>query len=124
MQVEEFECWWETRDRADLQWLADAVAAALETADGTIERLRASREVARINDRAGRHRRACAASHRIRLSALQRCDETGLRSDDPAGTIRLARAAGSAAEALVAGSDRPCAQLLLRPFVGVALPIG
>lgn len=124
MEVEEFERWLRSRDRVDLEWMIHAVDAAVDTADGAVDRLRASREVARVLRRTGRHRLACETSHRIRLSALERCTETGVRAIDPGGSARLARAAGAAAEGLVAGTTRPCARLLLQPFQGVTLLAG
>lgn len=118
MDVDAFEAWVRQRNRADLEWLIDAVVATTDTADAEVERLRATREVARVLDRSGRRRQACEAQHRVRLCMLGVCAETGIRDRNRAGTTRVARAAGDAARALVAGEDAPGAELLVRPFLG------
>lgn len=117
MDIDTFERWWRTRDRADIEWVIDALVAATDTADGEVERWRATREIARVLDRSGLRRQACAASHRVRLCALAACSDTGVRAVDPDGATLVCRAAGDAAMALMAGDDRACSQALLRPFV-------
>ncbi|MDZ7676505.1 MAG: hypothetical protein U5K30_15720 [Acidimicrobiales bacterium] len=118
MDVDGFERWWRSRERADIEWIMDALAAATDTADGEVERWRAMREIARVLARSGRRREACAASHRVRLCALAACSDTGVRAVDPDGATLVCRAAGDAAMGLVAGVDQPCSEMLLRPFVG------
>lgn len=117
MDVDDFEQWWQTCGRADIEWLIDALAAATDTADGEVERLRATREVARLLQRSRRRRQACEASHRVRVCALAACAATGVRAHDPVGATRVARAAGDVARGLVAGPDAPCSATLLRPFL-------
>lgn len=120
MDIDDFERWWRTRDRADIEWIIDAVAATTDTTDGEIERLRATREVNRLLARSGRRRLACEVSHRVRLGVLEACAASGVRDDDPAGTTLVARAAGDAARGLVAAPDSPWCQALLRPFLAGA----
>lgn len=122
MDIDDFERWWTGRCRADIEWLIDVVTAATETADGEVERLRATREVARSLARSGRRRAAGVASHRLRLCALAVCSDTGVRAADPDGVTLVCRAAGDAAEGIVAGADHPAARTLLRPFLGVPAP--
>lgn len=119
MDVDDFERWWSGRRRADIEWLIDAVTAATETADGEVERLRATRDVTRALERSGRRRAAGVASHRIRVCALAACSDSGVRAVDPDGVTLVCRAAGEAAEALMAGEDEAATATLLRPFVGV-----
>lgn len=118
MDVDGFEWWWRSRERADIEWIIAALAAATDTADGEVERWRATREIARALARSGRRREACAASHRVRLCALAACSDTGVRAVDPDGATLVSRAAGDAAMGLVAGADELCSEMLLRPFVG------
>ncbi len=117
VDVEEFAAWIRDRDRADLEWLIDAVTAATDTPDGEVERLQATREVLRLLHRSGRDRAALAAQHEVRRCALAVCTATGVRDHDPAGTTHMARAAGDAARALVADADAPCSEVLIRPFL-------
>lgn len=117
MDVVDFESWLRGRDRADIEWLIDALAATTETPDGEVERLRATREVARRLGRAGRRREAREAQHRVHVCALAVCAGTGVLAEDRTGTVRVVRAAGDAASALVAGADAPCSELLIRPFL-------
>ncbi len=121
MDVDDFEMWLRNRDRADIEWLIDALAASTDTTDGEVERLRATREVVRLLHRSGRSRQAHEAQHRVRLCALAVCESTGVLDRDRAGTIQVARAAGDAANALVAGADAPCSEVLIRPFLGAPL---
>lgn len=120
MDVDAFEIWLRNRDRADIEWLIDAIAAATDTADGEVERLRATREVVRLLHRSGRRRQAHEAQHRMRLCTLAVCESTGVLDRDRTGTTMVARAAGDAANALVAGADAPCSEVLIRPFLGAA----
>lgn len=121
MDVAGFEVWLRNRDRADIEWLIDALAASTDTADGEVERLRATREVVRALHRSGRRRQACEAQHRVHLCALAVCADTGVLDHDRSGTIQMARAAGNVATALVAGADTPGSEFLIRPFLGAAL---
>lgn len=116
--MDAFETWLQERDRAEIEWIISAVAATTDTADAEVERLRATREVARVLDRSGRRRQACEAQHRLRVCMLGVCDATGIRDRNRAGTTQVARAAGDVARALVAGEDVPGTQLLIRPFLG------
>ncbi len=120
MDVVDFEVWLGNRDRSDIEWLIDAVAATTETPDGEVERLRATREVVRLLQRSGRRRQAREAQHRVRLCALAVCASTGVLDLDRTGTTQVARAAGDVANALVAGPDAPCSEILIRPFLGAA----
>lgn len=121
MDVDGFERWLRDRDRADIEWLIDALAATTETADGEVERLRASREVVRRVRQSGRRRQANEAQHRVHVCALAVCADTGVLDRDRAGTVQVVRAAGDAATALVVGADEPCCELLIRPFFGTML---
>lgn len=124
MDVDAFETWLRERDRSDVEWLITAVAATSDTTDAEIERRRALREVARVLQRSGRRRQACEAQHRLRLCMLGVCAETGVRDRNMTGTTRVARAAGDAARALVAGDDVPATALLIRPFLeSVSRPV-
>lgn len=121
MDVEAFERWLQERDRSDIEWLIDALAASTDTADAEVERLRATREVERRLARTGRRRQASEARHSVHVCAMAVCDATGVSSHDRAGSVQVARAAGEAATALVAGADEPCCELLIRPFLGASL---
>lgn len=122
MDVESFERWWRSCRRTDLEWLVDAVAAATDTTDAEVERLRAGRELARVVARTHRRRDACEAKHRLRVVAIEACASTGLRAADPAGATLLARAAGDAAFALVAAPGSACCETMIRPFASAAVP--
>lgn len=121
MDLDEFVHWWETRERSDLEWLLDAVGPDADTADDRVGRLRALREVGRTLRRTGRRRQACRAAHEAGAAALAACDATGISSEDRDGATRLARAAGDAARAIVAGCTGATADALLRPLLGTTL---
>lgn len=120
MDVDQFVDWLRTRDRGDIDRVVAALDATCDTADGQVGRLRGGRVVARELRRRGRCQQGCRAAHTAIEAAVEVCEITGLRDDDRAAATRLARAAGEAARALVAGVDSGDAHVLLRPFFGAA----
>jgi len=93
MDIDDFERWWRVRERADIVRLIGALLR-----------------------RSGRHRLGCLAAHAVRSAAIEACRRTGVLDDDRGGSVRLARAAGDAARALVCGTLLPSGDDLLAPF--------
>ena len=121
MDVDRFVEWLQARDRADLDWMLQALAQAHDTADGTVGWMRATHDVEVSLRRRGLMRDGCRAAHRATEAAVAACEATGLTAADRSGTTRLARAAGDAALGLVAGLGVPGTDTLLRPFFGATL---
>lgn len=116
MQVEDFERWWQDQDRAGLERMIGAVGSAGDTADHTVCHLRACTEVRALLRRSGRQRLGCQVAHQVHVAVLEACRRTGVLQSDREGTVRLARAAGDAAQALVCHTRLPASEELLAPF--------
>lgn len=116
MDIDDFERWWRVRERADIVRLIGALDAAGGVADGDVCHARACAEVGALLRRSGRHRLGCLAAHAVRSAAIEACRRTGVLDDDRGGSVRLARAAGDAARALVCGTLLPSGDDLLAPF--------
>ncbi|HEU5083290.1 MAG TPA: hypothetical protein VFU14_08125 [Acidimicrobiales bacterium] len=116
MGIDDFERWWRVRERADIVRLIGALDAASGVAGGEVCHARACAELGVALRRAGRHRTACLAAHAVRSAAIEACRRTGVLDEDHAGSVRLARAAGEAARALLCGGRLPSGDDLLAPF--------
>ncbi len=116
MDIDDFERWWRVRERADIVRLIGALDATAGVADGDVCHARACAEVGAALRRTGRHRSGWAAAHAVRSAAIEACRRTGVFDEDRAGSVRLARAAGDAARALVCGTPLPSGDDLLAPF--------
>ncbi len=118
MDVEEFVGWlWEC-DRRAQETMVDALEATVETTDGAMGWLRATREVETELRRAGRCRQAGEVAYRATVAIKSNCASTGVYESDRVGVTRLARAAGDAALGLVCGMHTESTDTLLRPFLG------
>jgi hypothetical protein len=121
MDVEQFVEWLQTRTREDIDWMLVALDRSVETAGGTVGRMRAHHEVEAALRRQGTMRHGCRAAHRATEAALAACEATGVAAADRSAATRLARAAGDAALGLVAGGSSAGAETLLRPFLGATV---
>ncbi len=118
MDIDEFVGWLEGRDRDDLEAMVRALDSTAETPGGALGWLRATHEVEGVLRRSGQCRLAGAAAHRAMTAALEACAAAGLGEPDRRVVVRLARAAGDAALAVVTGVRSASSDLLLRPFFG------
>jgi len=114
MRVDEFERWWSDRDRAEIVRMIAATAPPEDLRGGDACRARAAAELDVLLRRRGRQHAGLRAAHRLRLAVVDACRRTGVLDDDHDGAVRLARAAGEAARALVCGAPGP--DELLVPF--------
>lgn len=116
MQIDDFERWWQDQERVGLERMIGAVGAAGGTADHAVCHLRACTEVRALLRRSGRQRLGCQVAHRVHVAVLDACRRTGVLESDREGSVRLARAAGEAAQVLVCQMRLPAADELLAPF--------
>lgn len=116
MEIEDFERWWEGRERPTLERMIRTVGAAAGTADHAVCHLLACTEVRAVLRRSGRQRIGCEVAHRVHVAVLDACRRTGVLDDDREGAVRLARAAGDAARVLACGTRVRAADELLAPF--------
>lgn len=100
--IEELVAKIESCDRAGLSETAVVLADRDRTAEG-----RVGEWVARSRSRRLRSRAGCRSVHRVVELVQSRCSETGLSDDDPAASVRLARAAREAARAIESGLVPP-----------------
>jgi hypothetical protein len=118
MDVDEFVSWLGCRDRAAIEAVVHALEADRETADGEVERLRATRQLGLSLRRRGRGRQAGVAVHRATEAALHACVTSGIGEGQRGRATLVARAAGDAALGLVAGEHNANTDAVLRPFLG------
>jgi hypothetical protein len=123
MGVDEFERWWRVRERADIERMIGAVDVAASTPDADVCHVLACASLDVALRRTGRRREGCRAAHRVRVAVLDACRRTEVLETDHDGAVRLARAAGEAARAMVCGTPLPSLEELFHPFRSeLALP--
>ena len=116
MDIDDFERWWREQEHADIVRMIGAVAATSGTADREVCHARACAEIGVLLRRSGRQRLGCRAAHRVRLAVVEACRRTGMLDEDREGSVRLARAAGDAAQVLVCELRLRGVDELLAPF--------
>lgn len=116
MGIDEFERWWTGQERADIERMIAAVDRVDVDQGADVCFVRACAELDVALRRAGRHRLGCRAAHRLRLAVLDAARRTGALERDRDGTVRLARAAGAAARAMVCDRRVACLDEVLAPF--------
>jgi hypothetical protein len=116
MGVDEFERWWRVRERADIVRMIAALdpGRSADVLDACHALACAELEV--VLRRSGRQRLAGQVAHRVRMACADACRRTGVLDEDRDGAVRLARAAGDAALALLCAPDLPCVDELVAPF--------
>lgn len=116
MQADDFERWWQQQERVGLERMIDTVGSSHDTADHAACHLRACTEVRALLRRSGRQRLGCQVAHQVHVAVLDACRRTGVLESDREGSVRLARAAGDAAQALICQTGLRAVDELLAPF--------
>jgi hypothetical protein len=116
MGVDEFERWWQDRQRGEIERLIASLDPGTEADGPDVCFVRACAELDVALRRAGRHRVGCRAAHRLRVAVVDACRRTGVFDEDRDGSVRLARAAGAAARAMVCDRRVACLDEVLAPF--------
>lgn len=116
MDIDDFERWWREQEHADIVRMIGTVEATSRTADREVCHARACAEIGALLRWSGRQRLGCRAAHQVRLAVVEACRRTGVLDEDREGSVRLARAAGEAAQVLVCGVRLPGVVELLAPF--------
>lgn len=105
MNVDEFTNWVGTLTRCDLERIAEALRAELDSADGEVSWWRATVTVSSSLRRNRCSRQAGMAAHHVTTAVRSAAERVGLLDDDRDAVTMLARAASEVARGLVAGAD-------------------
>jgi len=116
MGIDEFERWWRAREHADIVRMIGALDAASAGDRVDVCHVMACASLDVALRRTGRRRVGCQAAHQLRVAVLDACRRTGVLDEDREGSVRLARAAGEAARAMVCGTISRGVDELFHPF--------
>lgn len=116
MSVDEFERWWRARGRADIIRMITVLDGNPGHGGADVCHARACAELEVLLKRSGRDRLGHRVAHRLRVAVVDACRRTGVLDDDRDGSVRLARAAGEAARAMVCDRRVACLDEVVGPF--------